>query len=414
MDAKAAASAIVRKLVNAGYTAYFAGGWVRDYIMGHPSEDIDIATNAPPEKIMDLFPRTILVGLAFGVVIVIIEGHQFEIATFRRDVLYVDGRRPEQIELSTPQEDAKRRDFTINGMFYDPIEDVIHDFVHGYHDVKMGVIRTIGDPNLRFSEDRLRMIRAIRFAARFNFNIDISTQQAIIENAETLLPAVAMERIWQEFNKMNAYPRLDWAIAEMHQLGLLQTIFPELKTMHLKEVRSIVSAYAFFPQGTPVILNLMALFPNQTLHEKIEICRRLKASRNDMDLIEFYDQFTNRIKEGKIQDDTDYAHLYAHPHAKLAIYVQAAEYPEKERESFIKEHESRIQRLQTHIDRIRLKTPLVHSTCLIENGIAPGKQMGALLKEAERIAINTDCSKAEIVLKQLKHSHLWPAKTSND
>src|SRR5262245_20723544 len=118
-------------------------------MLGHPSEDIDIATEASPEKIMDLFPRTILVGLAFGVVIVTTDGHQFEVATFRRDINYVDGRRPEQIELSTAREDALRRDFTINGMFYDPLEDVVHDFVHGYEDIKKGIIRTIGDPHQR-------------------------------------------------------------------------------------------------------------------------------------------------------------------------------------------------------------------------------------------------------------------------
>jgi len=130
-EAFAHARAIVTKLVRTGYIAYFAGGWVRDYVMGHPSEDIDIATNASPAEIMDLFPHTILVGLAFGVVIVVIEGHQFEVATFRKDVGYLDGRHPSGIEMSTPQEDALRRDFTINGMFYDPLEEVIHDFVQG-------------------------------------------------------------------------------------------------------------------------------------------------------------------------------------------------------------------------------------------------------------------------------------------
>src|SRR5437868_188075 len=113
---------IVAKLVRAGYIAYFAGGWVRDYVMEHPSEDIDIATNASPAEVMDLFPHTIFVGLAFGVVIVVIEGHQFEVATFRKDLRYLDGRHPQGIEMSTPLEDALRRDFTINGMFYDPLE----------------------------------------------------------------------------------------------------------------------------------------------------------------------------------------------------------------------------------------------------------------------------------------------------
>ena len=195
-ETKKIATAIVRKLVAAGYTAYFAGGWVRDYLMGHPSEDIDIATDAPPEKIIDLFPKTLLVGVAFGVVVVIVDGHQFEVATFRRDIDYADGRKPSKIELSTAEEDAFRRDFTINGMFYDPLEDVFHDFVKGKEDIQHGVIRAIGNADERFVEDRLRMIRAVRFAARFAFNISSETQSAIEANADTLFPAVAMERIW--------------------------------------------------------------------------------------------------------------------------------------------------------------------------------------------------------------------------
>lgn len=158
-DAYHIAKLIVLKLHRAGFIAYFAGGWVRDYVMDHPSEDIDIATDATPAQIMDLFPHTVLVGLAFGVVIVVSDGHQFEVATFRKDLHYADGRHPQGIEMSTPREDALRRDFTINGMFYDPIEELIHDFVHGQDDIRQGIIRTIGDPYERFFEDRLRMLR---------------------------------------------------------------------------------------------------------------------------------------------------------------------------------------------------------------------------------------------------------------
>ncbi len=122
MEAQKYATEVVKKLKKAGYIAYFAGGWVSDYLLKHPSSDIDIATDAPTQIILDLFPQTILVGLSFGVVIVIIDGHQFEVASFRKDISYSDGRKPEQIEFSTPQEDANRRDFTINGMFYDPID----------------------------------------------------------------------------------------------------------------------------------------------------------------------------------------------------------------------------------------------------------------------------------------------------
>jgi poly(A) polymerase len=272
MDVLTHATAIVKKLVRAGFIAYFAGGWVRDHVMGHDSADIDIATSAAPLEIMDLFPNTILVGLAFGVVIVVIEGHQFEVATFRKDLHYINGRKPEGIELSTPEEDALRRDFTINGLFYDPLEHIIHDYVHGIEDIKKGIIRTIGNPHERFFEDRLRMLRAFRFSARFGFAIDPVTQQAIKENANKFFPAVAMERVWQEFNKMASYPRFDQAIVEMHRLELLDEIFPELRGLHLKELRHFVSAYAHFPKSCPTILYLMELFPALSLEQKISNC----------------------------------------------------------------------------------------------------------------------------------------------
>jgi poly(A) polymerase len=198
----ALAKQIVQTLVKAGFTTYFAGGWVRDYLMNHPSDDIDIATGAPVDVIQNLFPKTIPVGLAFGIVIVVVEEHQFEVATFRKEKGYVDGRRPTHIESATPEEDALRRDFTINGLFWDPLTETLYDYVEGQKDLRSGIIRAIGDPHARFLEDRLRMIRAVRYSTRFNFSIEIETYQAILTHAKSLFPSVAIERIWQEFHKM--------------------------------------------------------------------------------------------------------------------------------------------------------------------------------------------------------------------
>ena len=248
MDAELIAKEIVYKLVKAGHVAYFAGGWVRDYIMDHPSNDIDIATDAPPDKILDLFPRTILVGLSFGIVVVLVDSHQFHLSTFRKDFQYLDGRHPEGVEFTTAEEDAKRRDFTLNGMFYDPLQEVIHDFVGGMQDIKKKLIRAIGNPYERILEDRLRMIRAVRFAARFGFTIDQETQQAIRENADTLFPAVAMERVWDELTKMAGGPHFDQALIEMDRLGLLSVIFPDLKGVKSNEIRKRVSSFPFFPK----------------------------------------------------------------------------------------------------------------------------------------------------------------------
>jgi poly(A) polymerase len=414
-DALKQATHIVQKLTREGYVAYFAGGWVRDYVMGHPSEDIDIATNALPAEIMDLFPHTILVGLAFGVVIVVVEGHQFEVATFRRDLHYLDGRRPEAIELSsTPQDDAYRRDFTINGMFYDPIENVIHDYVQGREDIKHGIIRTIGNPHERFFEDRLRMLRAFRFAARFAFFIDPETQQAIIENADKLFPAVAMERIWQEFNKMSAYPRFDQAIIDMHRLSLLAVIFPELETMHLNDLRHLVHSYAFFPKNSPMILYLMELFQQASLEQKIEISKRIKASNRDIKLLEFFEEVekaARREKDMQIVDEYQWTHLLAHPDSQLCLTILAARLVGHEQQEFKENYQKRFKDLEFHIKRVQEGKPLVSAALLQQHGIKPGKQMGLLLKEAERIAIKENLHQSDIIISKLSKTPLWETKS---
>jgi poly(A) polymerase len=411
MDAKEIATEIVKKLNHAGYTAYFAGGWVRDYLMGHPSEDIDIATDAPPQKILDLFPRTIPVGLAFGIVVVIEQGHQFEVATFRRDINYLDGRKPSRIELSTAEKDASRRDFTINGMFYDPVEHVIHDFVQGAEDIKKQVIRAIGNPDERFIEDRLRMIRAIRFAARFGFSIDPETQEAISANAPTLFPAVAFERIWLELTKMSRNPRFDMALIEMHRLNLLPVIFPTLQHVHLHEIKSVVSGFKNFPDQTETILYVMQLFPQATLEEANELCRYLHTSNVDTKLAEFLVSMRQLIDSEHALGLIDlhaWVHIYANLASQKCLAVIAANMPSEQNEAFLSTHQKRIHNLQKHIDRLREKKPLITSAILQNEGIQPGKIIGILMKEAERIAILNDLNDADEVLAILKTTHAWP------
>lgn len=412
MNAHECAVEIVKTLVRAGYKAYFAGGWVRDYVMKHPSDDIDIATDAPPEVIIELFPRTVLVGLAFGVVIVLMNGHQFEVATFRQDVGYTGGRRPDKIILSSPQEDAYRRDFTINGMFYDPLTDTIHDFVQGHDDIQVGVIRTIGSPHERFVEDRLRMIRAIRFASRFNFEIDEETKHAIREHAHTLFPAVAMERIWQELNKMSKFPRFDRAIVEMHRLGLLPIIFPPLQGMTEEAIHQRVGSFGQFPKGTPAILYLMELFPNTPLEELLELCQYLRTSVNEGKLVEYAYKGKLLLEKEKTAphavEETEWANFYADRFFQVCFNVITASYPESERAALLKRHSQRRERLLPHVQRIVEKKPVVTSAVLKDYGIKPGKQMGDLLKEAERIAILNDLHDPIEIVQRLKETPLWP------
>jgi poly(A) polymerase len=385
---------IVKKLVRHGYIAYFAGGWVRDYIMQRPSDDIDIATNAPPQAILDLFPKTILVGLQFGVVIVTMDGHQFEVSTFRKDISYTNGRTPEKIELSDAREDALRRDFTINGMFFDPLENKIHDYVGGMEDIERGMIRTIGNPYERFFEDRLRMIRAFRFAARFGFTIDQETQEAIRENASLLFPAVAMERIWQEFGKMHAYPHFDRALVEMHRLDLLSVIFPELKDRHLKELEKQVAPIRHYPPNTPTAFFLTELFFEGDAEQMETIGRYLKIPNKEIELVAYY----MKQKPFSFKSRYEQALFYAHPQSPLFLKIYAAHLSEEDQKQFCETHQKLQQDLAWHIDRLKQKKPVLSASYLQGLGVAPGRHMGACLKQAERLAVEKDLRKPEQII----------------
>jgi poly(A) polymerase len=211
----------------------WAGGCVRDLLLGKPPDDYDVATDARPEQVQDLFGRrrTRPVGASFGVVLVHgprrSDAGDVEVATFRTEGPYLDGRRPEHVAFATPQEDAQRRDFTINGMFFDPLADQLHDFVGGRDDLERRVVRAIGDPQARFREDKLRMLRAVRIAARFDFELDPQTAEAIRAMAPELL-VVSQERIAMELKKMLVHHRRAGAVSLAHDLRLLTVIFPEL------------------------------------------------------------------------------------------------------------------------------------------------------------------------------------------
>ncbi len=402
------ATKIVMRLVEEGFKAYFAGGWVRDYLMKHPSDDIDIATDAPTEVLLDLFPRTILVGLSFGVVIVVMEGHQFEVATFRRDIEYVGGRRPTRIEPSTPEEDASRRDFTINGMFYDPIEKVVHDYVGGAEDIKLRIIRTIGDPYERFTEDRLRMIRAVRFASRFSFVIDEETKDAVRSNADTLFPAVAMERVWHEFCKMARYPNFDHAMIEMHRLDLLPVIFPQLKEVNLHEIKERVAPVPHYLPHTDPILSVLALFPHATPSEVEELCRYLRTSQAEFSIGAYFMGLKIRPDlDTEAYDKLWWARAYSHPKSNMCLHAVAAAYPQAEKEALLLRHAQRLAVLQTAVDRLVKKTPVVNASRLMKEGIVPGKSMGVLLNEAEKLAIHLDCDNPDVIIEHLKKATEW-------
>lgn len=240
---KSEALNIVKKLRNSGFKTYWAGGCVRDIIMGLKPHDYDIATNARPDQVIKLFHKTIPVGISFGVVKVLCGKLEFEVATFRSDGEYIDGRHPEEIHFSSEKEDAFRRDFTINGMFYDPIEEKIIDYVNGQKDIKNGVIRTINSPIERFLEDRLRLIRAVRFAARFQYDIEPHTYGAIKEMAPEI-NKISAERIRDELKKMLTDQHPANSIRLLEEVGLLKMILPEIADM-----KGVKQPEEFHPEG---------------------------------------------------------------------------------------------------------------------------------------------------------------------
>ncbi len=218
---------IVRRLRNAGHEALFAGGCVRDRLLGRTAHDIDIATSAHPEEVQCLFPRTVAVGAQFGVVVVWESGWEFQVATFRSDGAYIDGRRPESVTYTTAGGDALRRDFTINGLFFDPLQNRILDYVGGEADMKAGIVRCIGEPGERFGEDKLRLLRGIRFAATLGFQIEPSTWDALRSQATEIL-AVSAERIRDELVKIFLHPSRVRGLDLLDESGLLEILLPEV------------------------------------------------------------------------------------------------------------------------------------------------------------------------------------------
>jgi poly(A) polymerase len=224
------ARGLVDRLREAGHIAYFAGGCVRDLVRGKAPKDIDIATDARPEQVQKIFPRTYAVGAHFGVIVVLENELQFEVATFRADGIYLDGRHPAEVRFSSPEEDARRRDFTINGMFFDPPNDAVIDFVGGRSDLEARLVRAIGDPAQRFAEDRLRLLRAIRFATVLDFTVEEATWTAIVRAADTI-GEISAERIREELVRIFLSPQRARGWDLLDASGLMKQILPELEAM---------------------------------------------------------------------------------------------------------------------------------------------------------------------------------------
>src|SRR5437870_8909929 len=234
---------VAQRLRGRGHIAYFAGGCVRDMVRGLPAKDFDIATNATPDMVQKIFPHTYAVGAHFGVVVVVEDGLNSEVATFRSDGAYLDHRHPVDVRFSSPEEDARRRDFTINGMFFDPENNEVIDFVGGRADLEAKLVRAIGDPAARFAEDRLRMLRAVRFATVLDYKIDNQTWDALVASAASI-NEISAERIRDELLKIFLSPNRVRGWDLLDRSGLLRAILPEVDAM-----KGCLQPEQFHPEG---------------------------------------------------------------------------------------------------------------------------------------------------------------------
>ena len=274
------ATEIVKILRDRGHEAYFVGGCVRDMVMDIEPIDYDIASSARPEEVVDIFPRTEPIGAKFGVILVIHEGVGFEVATFRSDQAYVDGRRPTGVVFTDPKQDVRRRDFTINGLLYDPVEERVIDYIGGQSDIAAGIVRAIGDPHKRFEEDKLRILRAIRFGARLGYSIEERTWDAVLAMAPKI-GQVSSERIREELVRILTEGQAARGMRMLEDSGLRYEVLPELTwTGHLERCLEMIEDSVKADFATGVLVHECAIADVRRM------VRRLKFSNAEISHIE--------------------------------------------------------------------------------------------------------------------------------
>jgi poly(A) polymerase len=382
------ATEIVSRLRDAGFVAYFAGGCVRDLLLGRAAKDYDVATSARPEQVRELFGKrkTLAVGESFGVIIVLgpKPAGQVEVATFRTDLDYTDGRRPDRIEFCSPEEDAQRRDFTINGMFYDPVDSRVLDFVGGEHDLAAGIIRAIGDPHARMREDKLRMLRAVRFTATLEFQLDAATADAIRQMAEQMA-VVSAERIAQEWHKMLVDRHRRRAVELCDEVGLVNVVFPELVGHSDLDRTLAMLSLLPAPRFELAFAVLLHALPGPTVHA---ICRRLKLSNDETDRITWLVASQRALCEAATMSLARLKRLLSHPDrddllqlTRVALLAAEADlHPVLFCEEFL---------VRTPPEVVN-PPPLIGGNDLIRLGLKPGPRFKALLETIRDAQLNLD------------------------
>ncbi len=396
MTNRQAAIKIIKRLRSEGFEALLAGGCVRDMLAGRAAKDYDVATSARPDEIIALFRKTLKIGAKFGVVMVLLDSEQVEVATFRTESGYIDGRHPESVTFSNAKEDASRRDFTINGMFYDPVAKRVIDYVNGKADLKKGIIRTIGEPKKRFGEDYLRMLRAVRFATQFDFKIESATWRAVRGNAKKIT-GISAERIAMELEATLTHPNRWRGAVLLIESGLARVIFTGLLAklankgaIILCELRKKVN----FP------LALAGLFADCTDEFGIKKCDTLRLSRSQNKHIKFL--LTNR---GKLLDSqmplAELKKVLSQPYFwDLYELQRAIQKANGESLAGLRKIRRRVGALAGAVLKPR---PLLDGHQLIRLGAKPGPQVGQL---AEELYIQ----QLEENLHNAKQAKLWAAE----
>lgn len=332
------AVAVVETLRSQGFEALWAGGCVRDELLGKTPKDFDVASTATPDQVIQIFgrKRTVAVGASFGVVMVLgptRAAGQVEVATFRSDGEYLDGRRPESVKFCRPEEDALRRDFTINGLFFDPLTKEVIDYVGGRADLAAGIVRAIGDPTARFQEDKLRMLRAIRFAATFHFQLDSRTVDAIRLHHQDL-HQVSLERIAQELRRMLAHHSRSRSVQLLEDTGLLSDVLPEIVSVNglLRDDQTLaaLSLLEMPAHETALSILLRPLYQADRAESRRRtdaaeaVCRRLKMSNDEVDCVCWLLDSLSTLEGIAARPLHVRKPLLAHPHAPLLLDVAAA------------------------------------------------------------------------------------------
>jgi poly(A) polymerase len=369
MTNREAAIQIITRLREAGFEALLAGGCVRDMLLSRKAKDFDVATDARPKDVQKLFRRTLEVGAKFGVVIVMVNSQQVEVATFRTESGYADGRHPEKVAFSNAKEDASRRDFTINGMFYDPLGDEIFDYVDGVVDIEAKVLRTIGDADERFGEDYLRMLRAVRFSAQLDFEIEDNTWKAVCLNSEKIT-CISGERISMEIETSLTNENRATAAGLLCRSGMAKVIFSGFEGEDADFGIEVLSA---LPKEVSYMLAMSAFFAGFDIQFAMNKIELLMLSNSQVKQLNFLLENRGVLLDEKISL-ADLKILLASGYCQELFQLQRA--IEKVKGKSLDALEANQERMKL-IDAADIEPkPLLNGNELMEMGVGPGPSVG--------------------------------------